>query len=1138
MSSKLSFSIAVKLLTDNFKKGTASVKSYLRSMQMQFMSFAAAVGGGAIGLSNFVSKLIETAKETSRVNIALKNVSKSTEEYAAHQQFVVGLSKKYGVQVNSLTSGFAKFKAAADISNMALSDQYKIFESVSRAAVAFGLSADDQKGVFLALSQMMSKGKIQAEELRLQMAERLPVAIQAMAKATGLSVEEMDKLMKKGKLYASDVLPRFAEALDEMIPNVDTDNLMTSLNRLSNVFVDLVKKWDIEEKFKSIVDVVSRLLGVLANNAKTVFTGLQILITTGLGNAVYRVFKSIGNNYDKIVAASVKAQDTLKNRQEAVARAQEAVDKASAAAVAAREAEKVATVGASEAKKQRLRNRTANAEAALAAKTTALVKAQEAEKAAAAKVTSEVQKAAAASGATGWTRAFNIVKFNFAKLVATMKAAAMATLWTAAISAVMGLVGWLIKAGREANRIKNIVSDMEKKLAEKVDNTQLQSLDKYQHILNDPSQGETKRLGALKEINALLGESYDTAKLDSKTQDEINKKIEARKRLLAAQDRYDNAQTAANNAREQLRKLEESEKYQKAHKKAYEDTFRDGMPAYQYAVNAEMTGRAKKGYVVNTHSGSQRVLSPYEEALAKLDAAPLREAENLRAAIAKAEQAITDAAEEIAELGGKTSSSSSTSLFSDDSGGKKGKKTELEKQQENYTESLRGLQKKLDVNIITQEEYDQALRELIEKSYVDAYASGDKAVLESEYYKALEKSFRQLSRGEAYKAERQRAEMLKEYGEALKHRKAELTEGVITEQEYRDTLFDLTRELRKRMASNMSGADDFEQAYFSGLGELTRGLAHPKLKTRDTSRDYKKTDIDILEESLSIAEQNRDIYRELSQETGGMFSTELAKAMANVKTLEEALKIAEAKKSVEDLTKEFRTGTYGGVKSIVGSVDNIASAFERVGEVLSDEDASAWERIMAVWEAMTSLSDAFIQTIEIIERLTEVKEMLSKAELASAAVSDAVTEKKVANAAAETAADAAATTSTVQNAGTKVAAKTAEGAAAAGASAASLPFPWNLVAIGGAIAAALAAFAMIPRFENGGIVGGNSTQGDKILARLNSGELVLNKDQQGTLYGLLSNQRRAVHVSGEFKVRGRDLVAAIDNNNRFKQRVK
>lgn len=1108
MSSKLSFSIAVKLLTDNFKKGSASVKSYLRSMQMQFMSFAAAVGGGAIGLSNFVSKLIETAKETSRVNIALKNVSKSTEEYADHQKFIIGLSKKYGVQVNSLTSGFAKFKAAADISNMALSDQYKIFESVSRAAVAFGLSAEDQKGVFLALSQMMSKGKIQAEELRLQMAERLPVAIQAMAKATGRSVEEMDKLMKQGKLYASDVLPRFAEVLDEMIPNVDTDNLMTSLNRLSNVFVDLVKKWGIEEKFKSVVDVVSRLLGVLANNAKTVFTGLQILITTGLGNAVYRVFKSIGNNYDKFVAASVKVQDTLKNRQEAVARAQEAVDKASAAVVAAREAEKVAVVGASEAKKQRLRNRTANAEAALAAKTTALVKAQEAEKAAAAKVTADTQQAAAASGATGWTRAFNIVQFNFAKLVATMKAAAIATLWTAAISAVMTLVGWLIKAGREANRIKNIVSDMRKEQMKPIDLDSVDKLYRNRDIIFSRNSSKDAQAGALKQVNDLLGTSFKLEDAAKGKASELNKEIERRVQLLQAEEKIRRTSEALQSKKEDLRELQGSEKYKDA-KRWFPATY-----ARQLSIGVK----------------AEDIELPKQS--------PLYEERQLKQAISELEFALQDATRIQAELGGKASSSSSTSLFSSD-GGKKGKKTELEKQQEKYTESLRALQKKLDSNIITQDEYDKALRDLVEKSYIDAYSSGDKGVLASEYYKALENSFKELPRGEAYKAERQRIDILKEYSDSVKRRKAELEAGVITEKEYREALFDLTRETRKNLASNMTGADDFEQAYFSGLGDLTRGLApKPKLKTRDTSRDYQKTDIDILEEALSVAEQNRDVFRQLAEETGGMFSEELSAAMSNVKTLEDALKIAEAKKSVKELTKELRTGTYGGVKSIIGSADNIASSFERVGEVLSDEDATAWERIMAAWEAMTSLSDAFIQTIEIIERLTQVKEMLAKAELAEAAASDTVTGKKVANAAASMTADAAETTSAVANAETKVAAKTAEGAASAGASAASLPFPWNLVAIGGAIAAALAAFAMIPRFEKGGIVGGNSTQGDKILARLNSGEMVLNKGQQGTLYGLLNNQGRAVHVSGEFKVRGRDLVAAIDNNNRFKQRVK
>ena len=65
-----------------------------------------------------------------------------------------------------------------------------------------------------------------------------------------------------------------------------------------------------------------------------------------------------------------------------------------------------------------------------------------------------------------------------------------------------------------------------------------------------------------------------------------------------------------------------------------------------------------------------------------------------------------------------------------------------------------------------------------------------------------------------------------------------------------------------------------------------------------------------------------------------------------------------------------------------------------------------------------------------------------------------------------------------------IAAKTAEGAASAGAEAAKTPFVgWLLV--GGAIATALAAFASIPSFNDGGIFQSPFTTGDKNLARLN-----------------------------------------------------
>ncbi len=55
MAKKLSFSIAVNLLTENFKKGTNTVKNSLRSIQMQIITFAAALGVGGLGLSGLVT---------------------------------------------------------------------------------------------------------------------------------------------------------------------------------------------------------------------------------------------------------------------------------------------------------------------------------------------------------------------------------------------------------------------------------------------------------------------------------------------------------------------------------------------------------------------------------------------------------------------------------------------------------------------------------------------------------------------------------------------------------------------------------------------------------------------------------------------------------------------------------------------------------------------------------------------------------------------------------------------------------------------------------------------------------------------------------------------------------------------------
>lgn len=99
---------------------------------------------------------------------------------------------------------------------------------------------------------------------------------------------------------------------------------------------------------------------------------------------------------------------------------------------------------------------------------------------------------------------------------------------------------------------------------------------------------------------------------------------------------------------------------------------------------------------------------------------------------------------------------------------------------------------------------------------------------------------------------------------------------------------------------------------------------------------------------------------------------------------------------------------------------------------------------------------------------------------------------------------------------------------------------WILAAAGAA--SVIAAIASIPSFATGGIVPGSDYTGDKVLTRLNSGEMVLNKSQQGNLYGLVNssnnNQQNNSTTQVQFKIAGKDLVGAISNYNTKISKVK
>jgi hypothetical protein len=91
-----------------------------------------------------------------------------------------------------------------------------------------------------------------------------------------------------------------------------------------------------------------------------------------------------------------------------------------------------------------------------------------------------------------------------------------------------------------------------------------------------------------------------------------------------------------------------------------------------------------------------------------------------------------------------------------------------------------------------------------------------------------------------------------------------------------------------------------------------------------------------------------------------------------------------------------------------------------------------------------------------------------------------------------------------------------------------------------AIGGVLAAFASIPKFATGGIVGGSSVFGDKLLARVNSGEMILNQGQQQRLSSLINPASTPVNVTlgGGFVLDGTKLRLVLDRTDERNNRTR
>ena len=329
---------------DQATPGLRNVGSELDALRSKASGFKGAlasigqgigVGAGMTGFSGMTDLLSSAGSTNMRVeNIgaAYEAIMGDADKARAQLAFIREESDRLGLSYLDTAESAKTFFASAKDTEIE-KDAKEIFLAFSEMGTALRLTQDQMQGVFLAIGQMASKGKVTAEELRQQLGERAPGAFKLFADALGVCTTSLDKMLERGEVTI-DTLAKVAPVIRERYGaglKAAMDSTTAAVGRLNTAWDDLMlhagSSDALKEGVKLLTDGVkgmdSAIVG-LSMNWETVRNGALALggalgIIKGIVPAIGRVKASYASLGQEIVIRSKRIsnsiQDNITNQQ-------------------------------------------------------------------------------------------------------------------------------------------------------------------------------------------------------------------------------------------------------------------------------------------------------------------------------------------------------------------------------------------------------------------------------------------------------------------------------------------------------------------------------------------------------------------------------------------------------------------------------------------------------------------------------------------------------------------------------------------------------------------------------------------------------------------------------------------------------
>lgn len=466
----------------------------------------------------------------------------------------------------------------------------------------------------------------------------------------------------------------------------------------------------------------------------------------------------------------------------------------------------------------------------------------------------------------------------------------------------------------------------------------------------------------------------------------------------------------------------------------------------------------------------------------------------------------------------------------------------LSKVYDKWNKAQSKLNSRLKEHFINQEEYNKELDKLNTEYFKQASGLG---TLSIDDIFDKEKSGKALSAMEKWYKDLYEGSQKAVVNNLLESAANEISKGIDED----------IKEADKQFQSKM---DEYykNQKKANEIADKISSSSTPKKSERSTLFDFQKSKGDILSERLDVQKDYvsqiqkyikdiEDEYDTLGVKSGivekalSKWREELIKAQSEAKTLEEVMNFEKIKEAVADLEKEVNQTALGGLSNLANGMDRVVRGWSELSEMMQDEDTDGWDVFIGVFNEIIQMMETVSQIFDTIDQLSKLTDTLSGAQLKQLEEENRLYGEQIglittlkALKGEETAAEVKDTAAKLTNAAAgKVEARANAQSSIAGAanSGAKLPFPANLVAIAAGVGAVLAALASMSKFAKGGIVGGSSSVGDKNIIRANSGEMILTKGQQSTLFNAIKSGNLGGGGNVQFELRGDKLVGCIKN---------